>query len=104
MFYNCYIMSTTESVIYLVVAISAVISSAGLGVRWLTKHYFDEIKHELKPNGGSSMKDQVNRIEVRQDMADSVAHESYTKLEKLDNKIDDLYDKFIEFLANNNKK
>jgi hypothetical protein len=96
-------MSTTESVIYLVVAISAVISSAGLGVRWLTKHYFDEIKHELKPNGGSSMKDQVNRIEVRQDMADSVAHESYTKLEKLDNKIDDLYDKFIEFLANNNK-
>jgi hypothetical protein len=97
-------MSTTESVIYLVVAISAVISSAGLGVRWLTKHYFDEIKHELKPNGGSSMKDQVNRIEVRQDMADSVAHESYTKLEKLDNKIDDLYDKFIEFLANNNKK
>ena len=28
-------------------------------IRWLVKHYLEE----LKPNGGSSLKDQVNRLE-----------------------------------------
>ena len=28
-------------------------------IRWLVKHYLDE----LKPNGGGSIKDQVNRLE-----------------------------------------
>jgi len=31
--------------------------------RWLVKHYLAE----LKPNGGSSVKDQVNRLESRID-------------------------------------
>lgn len=31
--------------------------------RWLVKHYLAE----LKPNGGSSVKDQVNRLETRLD-------------------------------------
>jgi hypothetical protein len=31
--------------------------------RWLVKHYLQE----LKPNGGSSVKDQVNRLEKRLD-------------------------------------
>jgi hypothetical protein len=31
--------------------------------RWLVKHYLQE----LKPNGGSSVKDQVNRLESRVD-------------------------------------
>jgi hypothetical protein len=31
--------------------------------RWLVKHYLQE----LKPNGGSSVKDQVNRLELRID-------------------------------------
>lgn len=32
-------------------------------VRWLVKHYLSE----LKPNGGGSVKDQVNRLEARVD-------------------------------------
>ena len=32
-------------------------------VRWLVKHYLSE----LKPNGGGSVKDQVNRLESRVD-------------------------------------
>lgn len=32
-------------------------------VRWLVKHYLAE----LKPNGGGSVKDQVNRLESRVD-------------------------------------
>jgi hypothetical protein len=36
------------------------IASAFLGsIRWLVKHYLNE----LKPNGGSSMKDSVARLE-----------------------------------------
>jgi len=31
-------------------------------VKWLTKHYLKE----LIPNSGSSMKDQINRLEERQ--------------------------------------
>ena len=96
-------MTPAEQIISLIVAISTVITSAALGVRWLTKHYFDEIKHELKPNGGSSIKDQVNRLEARQDKADTLRKDTYLKIEKLDRKIDDLYDKFIEYLANKDK-
>ena len=32
-------------------------------VRWLVKHYLSE----FKPNGGGSVKDQVNRLEQRVD-------------------------------------
>ena len=39
-------------------------------VRWLVKHYFDEIKAELKPNGGGSIKDQVNRLEKQHALLD----------------------------------
>ena len=47
------------------------IGAALLGVvRWLVKHYFDEIKAELKPNGGGSIKDQVSRLEKRHDELD----------------------------------
>jgi hypothetical protein len=47
----------------LAVAISTMIGSFALMVRWLVKHYLEE----LKPNGGSSVKDQVNRLEARVD-------------------------------------
>ena len=45
------------------VAISTVIGSFALGVKWLVQHYLAE----LKPNSGSSLKDQVNRLEDRVD-------------------------------------
>jgi len=32
-------------------------------IRWLVKHYLNE----LRPNGGSSLKDSVSRLEVRVD-------------------------------------
>jgi hypothetical protein len=33
------------------------------GIRWLIKHYLNE----LKPNSGSSLKDSVNRLEEKTD-------------------------------------
>ena len=43
------------------VAIIAVITAFAGGVRWLVKHFL----FELKPNGGSSLKDSVIRLEEK---------------------------------------
>lgn len=68
---------------------------AGL-TRWMVKHYLQE----LRPNGGGSLKDQVNRLDARMDKSDTLRKETYHKVEKLEKKIDDLYDKFIAYLSN----
>jgi hypothetical protein len=47
----------------LAVAATTVIGSFIGSVKWLVKHYLSE----LKPNSGSSLKDQVDRLEVRVD-------------------------------------
>ena len=45
------------------VAVIAIFSAIAGGIRWLVKHYLNE----LKPNGGSSMKDSMARMEKRID-------------------------------------
>ena len=55
-------MSSTEWA-GIAVAVATIVASFAGAIRWLVKHYLDE----LKPNGGSSVKDQVNRLEARVD-------------------------------------
>jgi hypothetical protein len=43
----------------LIVSVIAIVSAFAGSIRWLVKHYLNE----LKPNGGSSMKDSVARLE-----------------------------------------
>jgi H+/Cl- antiporter ClcA len=43
----------------LAVAVMTIVGGFAAGVRWLVKHYLNE----LKPNGGSSVKDSVARLE-----------------------------------------
>jgi hypothetical protein len=45
------------------VAMMTLLGGFTAAVRWLVKHYLNE----LKPNGGGSVKDQVNRLESRVD-------------------------------------
>jgi hypothetical protein len=45
------------------VAVMTIIGGFAGAVRWLVKHYLNE----LKPNGGSSIKDSVKRLEDRID-------------------------------------
>ena len=45
------------------VAVIAIFSAFAGGIRWMVKHYLNE----LKPNGGSSMKDSMDRMEQRID-------------------------------------
>jgi hypothetical protein len=43
----------------LILAVISILGSFVVAIRWLVKHFLNE----LKPNGGSSMKDAVNRLE-----------------------------------------
>lgn len=77
---------TTLSIVALVVG----------GVKFLVKHYFDEIKSELKPNSGSSLKDQVTRLEAKQIEADSMRKD-------MNKKLDHMYDILIDYISRNSK-
>jgi hypothetical protein len=44
-------------------SITSLVSAFAIMIRWMVKHYLNE----LKPNGGGSVKDQVNRLEQRVD-------------------------------------
>lgn len=55
-------MSVTEWAAFAVALMTLLAGFSG-AVRWLVKHYLNE----LKPNGGGSVKDQVNRLEQRVD-------------------------------------
>jgi H+/Cl- antiporter ClcA len=46
-----------------IVALISILGSTALGVKWLVKHYLNE----LKPNGGSSIKDKVSVLEDKVD-------------------------------------
>jgi hypothetical protein len=80
----------------IIVGISTIVTSSGLGVRWLVKHYFDEIKHELKPNSGTSLKDQVTRLE--REMLDA-----QEQRKEVNRKIDHMYDILIDYISRNSK-
>lgn len=44
-------------------SITSLVGAFAIMIRWMVKHYLNE----LKPNDGSSVKDQVNRLEQRVD-------------------------------------
>jgi hypothetical protein len=54
---------TANEWVGLAVGACAVLTSLFMVLRWVVKSYLQE----LKPNGGSSMKDQLNRLESRVD-------------------------------------
>ena len=59
----------------LAVAITTLIGSLAMGVKHLTKHYLSE----LKPNGGSSLKDKVNGLETKVDLLTELIKEALKK-------------------------
>ena len=80
----------------LIVAILTIVSSIAFGIKWLVKHYLSE----LKPNGGSSVKDQISRLEssVEDQRIDSL--ESRNRQEA---KLDEMYRILLEHIAKNSK-
>ena len=56
-------MMTAQDYATIAVAVCTIVGAFATAVRWLVKHYLAE----LKPNGGSSLKDSVKRLEDRID-------------------------------------
>lgn len=50
-----------QDIAAIVAAVTTVVGSFGMAVRWLVKHYLAE----LKPNGGGSINDRISRLEAR---------------------------------------
>lgn len=46
------------------VSIMTLLAGVAAGIRFLVKHYL----YELRPNGGGSMKDKVNKLEEKVDL------------------------------------
>jgi hypothetical protein len=79
----------------LIVAILTIVSSIAFAIKWLVKHYLSE----LKTNGGSSVKDQINRLEIRIDEAD-VSRKAMKEDHKIMKaKLDHMYDILIEYIS-----
>ncbi len=72
----------------LAVSVLTIVAVVAGSIKWLVKHYLAE----LKPNSGSSLKDQVSRLESRINEAD-------TRRKEMDRKLDHMYDILIEYIA-----
>jgi hypothetical protein len=59
----------------LVATILGIASTLLMGLRWLVKSFL----YELKPNGGSSMKDKVNALEHKVDLLTELVKEALRK-------------------------
>jgi hypothetical protein len=64
---------TTNEWLGIAVAVSTLIGSLAIGVRFLVKHYLSE----LKPNGGASLRDEQNR--------------QGETIKRLENRVDEIY-------------
>ncbi len=54
------------------VAGTTLVTAFAAAIRWLVKHYL----YELKPNGGSSLKDKVNALEHKVDLLTDLVKEA----------------------------
>ena len=79
----------------LIVAILTIVSSIAFAIKWLVKHYLAE----LKPNSGSSIKDQISRLEMRINEAEATRAQMKEDHKVMKNKLDHMYDILIEYIA-----
>lgn len=82
-----------------ILTLLSIIAALGFGVRWVIRHYLKDILHEVKPNGGSSIKDQVNRMEsdIKALQKQNADGEEFHK--RMDAKLDHLTDVFIDYIS-----
>lgn len=89
---------SVESWAALIVSICTIVAFAAGSIKWLVKHYLQE----LRPNGGSSLKDSVNRLE--KDVAllkDNMIREEREQ-DQMQKKLDKMYDILLDFISRKN--
>ena len=88
-------MPTTD-IAALIVSIFTIVAFVVGSIKWLTKHYFDEIRSEIRPNSGASLKYQVTRLEDRMTEANEMRKE-------MDAKIDKMFDTLLTHISKTDK-
>ena len=76
----------------LILTILTIVSLIAGSIKFLVKHYLSE----LKTNGGSSMRDEIRFIKMRQDEADHMRRD-------MDKKLDKVYNLLIDHIVKNPK-
>ena len=66
---------TPTDIATIAVAVSTLIGSFAVGVKWLVRHYL----YELRPNGGSSLKDKINLLEEKVELLTDLVKEALRK-------------------------
>ena len=56
---------TTQDWAGLILTVFSILAIVGVGVRWIVKKHVQDIVYEMKPNNGTSMKDQITRLESK---------------------------------------
>jgi hypothetical protein len=69
---------TANEIIGLAVGVCAVLTSLLVGLRWVVKSYLQE----LKPNGGSSIKDTICRLELQSSRLEKRVDDLFTLISK----------------------
>ncbi len=87
----------------LALTILSIIAALGIGLRWVIRHYLKDVLHELKPNSGSSIKDQVTRLEANLNKLEEQHQEADALRKETNRKIDHMYDLFVEYITKNQK-
>lgn len=90
------IFDGTALIIEIIIGVGTILSGIALAIKWLVKNYFAEMKAEFKPNGGSSLKDQINRLEEK-------AKEAEEDRKNLHDKIDKMFDVLLNHIAKTDK-
>lgn len=102
-----------QAIISLILGVAAVAGIVFTILRFYIKTFakqeLEEIRHELKPNGGSSMKDQITRLEksvsiLEREHKQLVENhkETHEQLREQDGKITKIYETLLEYVTRKN--
>lgn len=91
---------TWQEWVPLAVGIITIIASLGAFIRYITKNYLRQelevVRHELQPNSGKSMKDQITRLESNHERLAKENIEINKKLDKLDNRVEKMFEVILK--------
>lgn len=79
----------------LIVSICTIVAFAAGSIKWLVKHYLAE----LKPNSGSSIKDQMVRMEKDISMLKDHMIREEKEQDDIRKKLDKMYEILLDFIA-----
>lgn len=81
----------------------SILTVIGVAVRWIVRHYLKDVLHELKPNSGSSIKDQVTRLETNLKKLERQHLEADNLRRETNKKIDHMYDVLLDYILKSSK-